>query len=383
MFNLNFSRREFLCLSVALIGLALPSFAGEGKFDGELKPFLREPTLETTQLFKGGRFPNIVVAVDGTVLAFWGGVLVKRSEDGGKTWGPEIGVGKGHMGGGVTVNETNGEIFAFVGKAHPPTTETVYRSKDHGKSWSAVEVVIKPDSKGNKPEMHMNEHGITLRHGKHKGRLLRPARFYGKANSRDEWPNHYTTAIYSDDGGNTWLTSDPFPAKGTGEATVAELSDGRIYYNSRRHWAPKGENPLRRWTAWSEDGGATWKDVSICEVLPDGPQNTPYGLMGGLVRLPVAGKDILIFSNCDSKDARNQGTVWASFDGAKTWPVKRLITKGAFAYSSLDAGRPGTKGEGWIYLLAEGNGGQLTRFNLSWLLAGEKTGDGEIPKWLK
>jgi len=92
----------------------------------------------------------------------------------------------------------------------------------------------------------MNEHGITLRHGKQKGRLLRPARFYGKANKQEEWPNHYTNAIYSDDGGKTWLTSEPFPANGTGEATVAELSDGRIYYNSRRHSAPKGENPLRR-----------------------------------------------------------------------------------------------------------------------------------------
>jgi hypothetical protein len=27
---------------------------------------------------------------------------------------------------------------------------------------------------------------------------------------------------------------------GTEEATVAELADGRIYYNSQRHWAPKG-----------------------------------------------------------------------------------------------------------------------------------------------
>ena len=40
-------------------------------------------------------------------------------------------------------------------------------------------VQIKPDGKGHKPEMHMNEHGITLRHGEHKGRLLRPTRYYG------------------------------------------------------------------------------------------------------------------------------------------------------------------------------------------------------------
>jgi sialidase-1 len=334
------------------------------------------------QVFKGDRFPNVVIATDGSVLAVWGGVKVRRSEDSGKTWEPEILVGKGHMGGGVTVNEINGDIFAFVGEHHPPTPETVYRSQDHGKSWSAVKAEIKPDSKGNKPEMHMNEHGITLMRGEHKGRLIRPARYYGKANARNEWPTHYTTAIYSDDGGKTWLTSAPFPAFGTGEATVAELSDGRIYYNSRRHWAPEGVNALRRWTAWSDDGGATWKDLSICEVLPDGPQNTTYGLMGGLVRLPVEGKDILIFSNCDSAGGRNKGTLWASFDGGKTWPLKRLVTPGAFAYSSLDAGRPGTKSEGWIYLLYEGGGADVARFNLGWVLEGEKTGDGEVPAWI-
>jgi len=32
----------------------------------------------------------------------------------------------------------------------------------------------------------------------------------------------------------TWHSRDPFPAFGTREATMAELSDGRIYYNSRR-----------------------------------------------------------------------------------------------------------------------------------------------------
>jgi len=164
---------------------------------------------------------------------------------------------------------------------------------------------------------------------------------------------------------------------------LAELSDARIYYNSRRHWAPEGENARRRWTAWSDEGGEAWKDLSICEVLPDGDQNRDYGLMAGLVRLPVKGKDILLFSNIESPGGRHRGTVWASFDGGRTWPLKRLVTKGKFAYSSFTAGRPGTPGEGWIYLLFEGpGGGHVARFNLSWLLEGEKTGDGEVPQWI-
>ena len=67
----------------------------------------------------------------------------------------------------------------------------------------------------------------------------------------------------------------------------------------------------------------------------------------------------------------------------KTWPVKRLAVPGPSAYSSVDAGRPGTPSEGWIYLMAESRGAKVARFNLSWLVAGEPTGDGEIPAWAK
>jgi sialidase-1 len=106
--------------------------------------------------------------------------------------------------------------------------------------------------------------------------------------------------------------------------------------------------------------------------------------MGGLTRLPVKDRDVLIFSNIESQSGRHHGTIWASFDGGKTWPVKRLVYEKGFAYSSLTSGRPGTKSNGWIYLLYEGGpmgGGTIARFNLSWVVQGESTGDGKIPDW--
>ena len=137
-----------------------------------------------------------------------------------------------------------------------------------------------------------------------------------------------------------------------------------------------------RHIAWSDDGGETWENLSVSEELPDGAQHIDYGLMAGLVRLPIDGHDILLFSNIHMTanqvdtstrtSGRERGTIWASFDGGKTWPVKRLIEEGSFAYSSMAAGREGTPSEGWIYLFYESeNGGKIARFNLAWVTNGQ------------
>ena len=54
-----------------------------------------------------------------------------------------------------------------------------------------------------------------------------------------------------------------------------------------------------------------------------------------------------------------------------------LVFAGSHAYSSITSGRPGTKSEGMIYHHFEGgpkNGGgsAVAKFNLSWILGGEK-----------
>ena len=375
-----------LCPLSLLSLLTAPASAASPQ-EGALTPFMGAPAFEAQRVFSKERHPNVAVATDGTVLVTLGNsrLLVRRSTDGGKTFGPEIVIADpGFQAGGLTVDERTGDVIAFVEAKHPPAPLSIYRSRDHGKTWQRQPTKIAPDKHGNTPSMHMNEHGITLRHGPHAGRLLRPARYYGAGNRPEEYANHYTTAIYSDDGGANWKTSDPFPENGTGEATVAELSDGAIYYNSRCHW-DQNPQPTRRRSATSDDGGATWKDFQVVEILPDGLQTRAYGCMGGLVRLPVAGRDILLFSNIDTDgEHRERVTVWASFDGGKTWPLKRLVDADRSAYSSLNAARPGTPGEGQIYLHYEaGSGSKIARFNLAWLLEGEPTGDGVVPDWAR
>jgi len=357
----------------------------ERPIDAALKP----AAFEMKQVFETQRLPNIVVTTKGTLIVAtgWEQVLVRRSEDAGETWGDVLKIRDGMFSGGLTVDDISGDILLFIEEKHPPAPLHMFRSKDDGQSWTEEPITIHPNSLGHVPSMCMNEHGITLRRGPWKGRLIRPCRWYGRTNYPVEFfPTHYTNALFSDDGGRSWKASEPVPIMGCGEACIVELSDGTLHYNTRRHWAPQKEDALWRWTATSTDGGQTWQNATRSHLLPDGNPSTTYGLMGGLVRLPVLDRDILIFSNIIHPSGRKNGHVWASFDGGKTWPVRRQIFEGNFAYSALNAGRPGTPTEGWIFLHFEGGpqgGSTFARFNLSWLLEGETTGDSEVPDWLR
>jgi sialidase-1 len=334
------------------------------------------PVFELQELFEGRGGRNILVAVDGTVLAFHN-QLVRRSSDAGRTWEPPREIGPG-AGGNALVDETSGDILLVR-----PDRGSLWRSKDHGLTWTHEEITVLPNGFGHgapdgvPANAGAMQPGITLQFGEHKGRLLMPARCQPPMGNNEVrwWPYNYNTAVYSDDGGKTWQTSTPFPVLGTGEGTLAELSDGRVYYNSREHMS-RGN----RFVAWSHDGGATWLNPFRCQFLPDGMRGDRYGCMGGLVRLPLDDRDVLIYSNLDSEGGEFRGrgrqkiTVWASLDGAQTWPLKRRVYDGPSAYSSLAAGRPGTPSEGLIYLLFEGGptnmyaGVLVARFHLSWIL---------------
>lgn len=363
-----------------------------------VEPFLRRNCCELERIFDDERFPNVVCGTDGTVIATWGRneLLSRSSYDGGSTWNAGVRATEGIHGGGTLVDESTGDVFAFTHPEHPSgdhsfDRRTTVKSEDNGQTWEVASAQFAKDSNGNVPALHMCERGLTLQHSSNAGRLIRPARVYGDPG--------YNTAIYSDDGGETWEASEPFPIEGTGEAAIEELRDGRLYYSSRKHYFDPEAEELRheRLVAWSDDGGETWTNPTYESILPDGPRyrgeegrgsnyNGHFGMMGGLTRLPSRERDILLYSNADNPGhERKRMTVWASFDGAQTWPVKRLVDDEFAAYSSLVAGRPETPSEGWVYLLYESGSdgdyedGTLARFDLGWLLDGTLTGDGDIP----
>lgn len=401
--NIEMIRRKFLfavvasftflpCkISTAMSTLNVPSLQNKSMENcyavvSVLDEFMGEPLFVPMQeLWKGrGGWGGILTAKDGTVLAFQspGGSNCRRSRDGGLTWESDINIANDAIGGNVLVDETNGDIL-YVN----PEFHWLYRSSNSGKSWKRESIQVLPDGFKLVPKnlgVTAMQSGITLAFGEHKGRLIMPARITGPTNSNAvEWrPYHYSTAIYSDDGGYIWQTSNPFPILGTGEAALAELSNGSILYNSREHMSDGN-----RFIAWSHNGGNLWIDAHRSSELPDGVRGTSYGCMGGMIRLPIEGHDILLYSNLDTdggempsivggstRKGSEKVTVWVSFDGGHTWPVKRLIYNGPSGYNSLGVGRRGTPSEGKIYLLFEGGKTNwdeavyVVSFNLSWLL---------------
>jgi len=309
--------------------LAAPILAAEN-------PFLGEPVFDLQKdFFKSQTRPGhwmatLTVAKDGSLLVFRdrrekGTIEVLRSEDGGVKWGEPVTVGD--------LVEIEGDTF----------DDERYNSWHHGRS--IIGNVIVDESSGDIMVFTTS---------------MKPAQLLYR----------------SSDHGKTWHPSAPFPETGTGESGLVELTDGRIYFNSRTH-----TRPGNRRIAWSEDGGETWGKPYESKVLPDGPPDV-YGCKAGLVRLPVEGRDILIYSSPKDHLApkRDDIALRASFDGAKTWPAKRVVTGGPGGYTWLAAGRPGTPSEGQIYLLSHHN--SLLRFNLSWLLDGKpvpKAGQSDAP----
>ena len=133
-----------LVRSAAGILLFLVGSSAACHADDLLSPFLGAPVFEKQRLFDDQRYPNVVVTTKGTVLAVWGndGVVVRRSEDGGKSWGRAISVANaGYHGGGTTVDGNSGDILVFVEDWQPPAPLTVYRSRDDGKTWPIKRLV--------------------------------------------------------------------------------------------------------------------------------------------------------------------------------------------------------------------------------------------------
>lgn len=186
---------------------------------------------------------------------------------------------------------------------------------------------------------HGSGAGITLLHGPHKGRLLIPARFslHEVVDYADLRTGSSNTVIWSDDHGESFQTGGAVEP-GTGEGTLAELPDGRIYFNSRAYFG----DGFRR-SAWSSDGGLSFSGQRAAFDLIEPCCNA------AMISVPYGGREILLFTNPKSTHDRVDMTFSASFDGGETWRNGKCVDRRFAGYSSLAYDRK----SGLLFLLYE------------------------------
>ena len=238
------------------------------------------PLMRETEPFTSGaegyhtfRIPSLVVANDGTILAFCEGrkfgyhdyqalyLLLKRSSDNGVSWGPmQVLAGDGertqHNPTAVVDKETDSVWLAYNIDCHQTF---VMSSSDSGASWSEpmeiTDGVVSPN---------MNFYVVGPGHGiqRKNGTLVIPGD-HGSSNRRDPIFTH-SHVIYSDDHGANWKLGGA-TAGGSDECEVVETQDGSLYMAIRSH----DSGDQHRQCARSTDGGKTWSKPEDLTDLPD------------------------------------------------------------------------------------------------------------------
>ncbi|GMI46137.1 hypothetical protein TrCOL_g5970 [Triparma columacea] len=197
-------------------------------------------------------------------------IVMRRSEDSGKTWGEPVvvigsdeGVGEGEHAERHTwsiFDSVNEKVFLFTNRnVNGPTgcdCGVAYKtSADGGDTWGDLIDLDEGDVYG----MGL-AHGITHHTT---GRMVGCMRKI----CRNSCPPDYASRSFYSDDGSTWVSSD-FLHPGTTECSLVELSDGRLYLNSRPYKGWDGELN-RRLVSYSDDVGESWGDVMVEESLID------------------------------------------------------------------------------------------------------------------
>ena len=296
------------------------------------KPFFETQELFTPTTTNYYHIPGLAVTAKGTVLAYaawrdvaamdWGNihVVIRRSTDGGKTWGPESKLApqgapleaivrssppkaKGHeddvtVDNAMVIADRDGAVHILYCAEY---RRVFYmRSDDDGVTWSTPVEISKAFEKY-RAEWNWKivatgpGHGIQLKNGQ----LIVP---FWLALGEKEGYHHrpsVNAVLYSDDHGKTWQGGD-IVARTTGrgddpnvyhdpnETVAVELADGSVLLNIR---APSARH--RRLQSVSPDGATGWSKPEFVEDLPD-----PI-CFGGIARLSEkakSDKNLLLFS---------------------------------------------------------------------------------------
>lgn len=304
------------------------------------------------------RIPGIVQTDRGTLLSVYDiryinsgdlpgniDVGLSRSTDNGKTWEPMrviMDMGAPHENNGIgdpsilfdpvtnkiwvaaLWSKGNRSIAGSIGGISPDSTGqfVLVSSNDDGLTWSAP-YTITPQIKDPAWKIFFSGpgNGIAMQDGK----LVFAAQYWTAANIP------FSTIVYSNDHGASWVGKITGPKSNTTESQVVETTPGNLMLNMRDN---RGSF---RSVATTSNLGINWTEhPTSYNTLPD-----PV-CMGSLIkaRVNVRGtmKEVLFFSNPATLSGRYNITIKASLDLGQTWlPADQLLIdeRQCYGYSSL------------------------------------------------
>lgn len=301
------------------------------------------------------RIPALAVTAAGTVLAAYDGrpnlddlpspidLLLRRSHDGGETWGEQqvVRTGTGLEGFGdpsLIVDRSTGRILMFhaagtlagffeAAEGSEPEDAVQHVdlsvSEDDGETWSHRRLTSQLKREGITGIFAASGAGLWVPSGPYAGRLVQPMVLLDRGVIT-------AAAAYSDDHGETWALGAPV-GPGTNESAIAALPGGTLVMHSRA--------TPRRLACTSRDGGASWSPPRPVAGLPDPSDNgsllTPSPRTDDAARPGSAanGPPALLASTNLDPELRRNTALSLSTDGGATWPHQLILCEGSSAYS--------------------------------------------------
>ncbi len=300
---------------------------------------------------------DIVVLGDGSLLAAWSDfytegwddgapcrISMRRSRDGGRTWGP-IRVLQKQIGSNVMsvsfLRTSQGTIlFQFLVKDGPEGKCVPYvrRSTNDGKTFGPPIVA----GAGAHNRAANNDHLFEVRDpsGKYgdKGRIVLTCR---------DNPERAGVTVYSDDDGLTWKAGQNVPVRpdwgsqNFNEPGIVELNNGKFWMYGRTTMGFHAQS-------WSDDRGMTWSTpeptvfLGPCspltgEMIPETEYTKEKGWAGNIL-FTFPNHDFEHYPRTYKYTARTPLDSAISTDDAKTWSSVRTIEEDPtvqYGYTSI------------------------------------------------